>query len=606
MTATEGGPALQGAGAAAPARGPGGAHVTARSRARARRLRTVLGAAKVEAWLLVRSVLVLAGLLAGGLLIWLFIQPVQPLWWDAAWEIGEGQLVLAMTVLVAAQLAAGRARRDAMADLYASFPATAGTRTLAHLAGLAGAAPASLLLTGAAVAVVQARGAIGAPSIAVLAGGLLLVIAAGAAGTAIGTRFPHPLAGVLGALALFLLSAQSHLFSGGAIWLLPWEIHEDELGQMPGPLAGYPPAGAHAAELAGIAAAAGIVALAATVSSARARGGLATAGILAVAVICLAGAAQLRPIPTADLNHLIAEVADPASVQRCTTVSQVRYCLYPGFGPRLPSLEAPVNGVLAHLPARPGKPLTIRQVVSMDFADPSLTDPSLTHGHPKRQVAQWNAQLQKAPGNAATASAIYLPVGSWPAAGAQLADAHFDMALATAEWAVHLAPAISSGSLNSSVFLPCVPLGQAREAIAIWLAILATHPPAGELQDGLGTSGGFAEVRNTFVPTWVYPGSDVGGYLLPTGAGPQTTAAGYLLAHAMTSLPQQKVSRILNSAWATWMNWHTTDAQLAAALGIPMPSVPLPPFLRPGFKPRPGMTIAPGPGNGPQNPVCTT
>jgi hypothetical protein len=67
-----------------------------------------------------------------------------------------------------------------MTDLYASFPATAGTRTLAHLAGLVGAAPASLLLIGAAVTVVQVLGPIGAPGITVLAAGLLLVIAAGA------------------------------------------------------------------------------------------------------------------------------------------------------------------------------------------------------------------------------------------------------------------------------------------------------------------------------------------------------------------------------------------------------------------------------------------
>src|ERR1700691_781160 len=198
MTATGGGPVLHGASAADPA-GGGGSVVSGR---RPLRRRTVLGLARAEASLLVRSPLVLAGLLAGGAVVWLFIRPTEPLWWRADWEIGGGQLVLGMAVLAAAQLAAGRPRRDAMAALYASFPATAGTRTVAHLASLAGAAPASLLLIGAAAAAVQARGAIGTPSITVLAGGLLLVIAAGATGVAIGTRFPHPLAGVLGALVL--------------------------------------------------------------------------------------------------------------------------------------------------------------------------------------------------------------------------------------------------------------------------------------------------------------------------------------------------------------------------------------------------------------------
>jgi hypothetical protein len=585
MTTTGGGPVLHSAGAAVPA-GGGGSGVSVR---RAPRLRTVLGLAQVEASLLVRSVLVLAGLLAGALVIWLFIRPTEPLWWRADWEIGGGQLVLGMAVLVAAQLAVGRPRRDAMAGLYASFPATAGTRTLAHLIGLAGAAPASLLLLGAAAAVVQLRGAIGAPSIMVLAGGLLLVIAAGAAGIAIGARFAHPLAGVLGALALFMTAATTHLASGAGIWLLPSSIVQNQLGGLPGPLAGYPPAGAHAAELAGLAVLAGIVALALTVRGGRARGGLAAAGILAVAVTCFAGAVELRPLSTAELNHLVTEIADPASVQHCTAASQVRYCLYPGFGRDLPSLEAPVNGVLTHLPARPGQPLTVRQVVSLD-----ITDPSLTHGHQERQISRWNAQVQNAPGHAPTVSAIYLPVGSWPAVGGQLADAQLDVALATAEWAVRIPPAIVDGQ-------PCVPLNQAREAIAIWLAILATHPPAGELQAGLGalaTGRGFqaVEVRNTMVPTWNYPGATVG----PTPAGPQLTAVGYLLAKAMTSLPERKVSQVLASAWATWLNERTTDAQLAAALGIRMPTVSLPPSVTSGLQPPPGNQPAL------QNQVCAT
>jgi hypothetical protein len=214
--------------------------------------------------------------------------------------------------------------------------------------------------------------------------------------------------------------------------------------------------------------------------------------------------------------------------------------------------------------------------------------------------------MQRAPGNAATASAIYLPVGAWPAAGGQLADAHFAVALAAADWAVRLPPQ-AAGTPDGPVFLPCVPLDQAREAIAIWLAILATRPPAGELQDGLGgleAGQGFqgVEVRNTMIPTWTSPGAGA-NYVTP-GVVPQTTAAGYLLASAMTSLPEQKVAHVLNSGWAAWLNWHTTDARLAAALGIGMPTVPVPPA--PPRTSEPGVPIVPpGPGSGPQSPVCT-
>jgi hypothetical protein len=549
------------------------------------RLRTVLSLGRVEASLLLRSALVLTGLLAAGVTTWILLGPEEPTWWNVAWQIGFGQLVLAMAVLVAAHLAAGRARRNAMADLYASFPATASARTLGHLAGLAGAVPASLVLIGAAAVVVQLRGAIGTPSITVLAGGMLLVIAAGAAGIAIATRFPHPLAGVLTALALLFISGNSHTASGGGIWLLPWEWTQDELRWLPGPLAGYPPAGAHVLELAGVAVLAVAAALAATVGRVRARGALATAGVLAVAVICLAGVVQLRPIPTAELNHLVAEATDPAVGHRCTTTNQVRYCLYPGFGPLLPALQAPVNAVLAHLPARPAHALTVSQVVSL-----STPDTTLMNGHSERQVSRWEALLEQAPTSAA---AVYLPVGSWPAAGGQLADAHFDVALATAEWAVHL-PLATPGATAG---MQCVPVDQAREAIAIWLAILTTHPPAGELQAGLAGQG-FDTVKGISAPAfiWNYPGA--GSYL--ASLGPQTTAAGYLLANAMSRLPQQKVAQVLTDAWARWLNWHTADAQLAAALGIPMPSVPALP------KPRPGEKVTQAPNNGPQNPVCTS
>lgn len=585
MTATDGAPALSGADAPGPAGHRALADRTSPSRAA--QLRMALALARAEAWLLARSLLVLAGLLAGGAVVWLVIGAAgkEPLWWNAGWRIGAGQLVIAMAVLVAAQLAAGRARRNAMADLYASFPATASTRIVAHLAGLAGAVPASLLLIGAATAVVQARDPIGAPGIAVLTGGVLLVIAAGAAGVAVGARFPHPLAGVLGALVLLISSGQSHLPWAAGVWLYPWESFSDQLSGLPGPVAGYPPATAHAVELAGLTVLAGVVALVVAVSRARARGWLAAAGIVALAVTCFAGSVQVRPIPATELNHLVGEVADPASAQHCTTVNQVRYCFYPGFGSLLASVDAPVNAVLARLPARPAQPLTVRQVVLL-----SLPDPTLTHGHPNREVSQWIARVQRAPGNVSItpATAIYLPVGNWPATGGQLADAHFDLALATAQWAVGLPG--TSGSLSSGGGMPCVPVNQAREAVAIWLAILATHPPAGELQDGLGTGTTTPAVvaGNTAIRGWDYPGV-AGGYVTPPGGGPRTTAAGYLLASAMMSLPQHKVSHILSDEWARWLNWRTTDTKLAAALGLRMPSV----------------SSLPAPPNGPQAPLCT-
>jgi hypothetical protein len=365
-------------------------------------------------------------------------------------------------------------------------------------------------------------------------------------------------------MVLLFSCLTSHLTSGPAIWLVPWEMEADQLASLPGPLAGYPPSGAHAAELAGIAILAGILALAVTIRGARARGGLAAAGIVAVAAICVAGVLQARPIPTADLNHLVAEVADPASVQHCTTDGQVRLCLYPAFSSLLPSLEAPAGGVLAHLPAQPAEPLTIRQVTSV-----SLPDSTLTHGHSNQQVSQWDAAAQQEPGNVSAAPASSVYVTAWPPAGQQ-AGPGFSLALATADWALGL-PGASGTSGGPGGLQGCVPVGQARDAVAIWLAIIATHSSASALQGGLeGIQGAY--VGSTFVRTWSYPG---GGYVVPPN-GPQDTAAGYLLASEMASEPQQKVSDVLAGAWSRWLNWRTTDAQLAAALGIPIPSLSTP------------------------------
>jgi hypothetical protein len=431
--------------------------------------------------------------------------------------------------------------------------------------------------TGGAIAVITARGAIGTPDAAVLAGGPLLVIVAGAAGIAVGRRFPHPLAGVLGAIVLFILCFQSYHLPGALFWLFPWTT-PDQLGWLPGPLTGYPPGGAHMVELAGIGVVAATAALASTAGRTWHRTVQVITAVTAVVAIGVSGAAQLRPIPTDTLNRLVSAAADPASVQHCTTAVQVRYCVYPGFDTQLPALQAPVSAVLARLPIRPARVLTVAQAVSL-----ALDDPPLTHGHTTQQLTRWTAQLRAAPATSVPASAIQVTVGQ-PAAD-------FALAMSTAEWALNLPRTNSSDDPGSA----CVPLDQAREAIAVWLATTATHTSAANLLAGQNLNGGprtlVVFAQTTPLIAWTYPGEY--GNSVPS-PGPQTTAAGYLLAQAMTHLPVGKVTSVLGAAWPTWLNWHTTDAQLVAALGIPMPTVPTP-HLPPAAEPE-----------APRNPVCTS
>jgi hypothetical protein len=550
------------------------------------RTRTVVSLARIEAMQLVRNVLVLGGLLASGVVVWLFVHHVQPLWWNSGWQVGYGQTILSLTVLIAAQLATARSRRDGLAELYRSFPSSTGRRTLAHLIGVAGAVPASLVLIGAATTVFELHHVIGTPNLAVLVGGVLLVLAAGAIGVAIGVRFAHPLAGVLGAFVWFVPFSQSNRFNSAGEWLFPW-VKPPQLDSLPGPLAGYPPAAAHAFELAAIVAFAGLVALAMSAAVRRQRLGLIAGAVAAIAAIVVAGGLQLQPISTTDLDRAVTQVTNTGSAQHCTTTNGVRYCLFPGFASMLPSLKGPVNGVLARVPAKGARTLTISQASGLSVVD----DATLTHGQPRQQVDSWQRQLRNAPVNLPSSAAVYVTLGSWPAKGQQ-ADAQFDLALGAAEWAVDL-PTNTGDQTQGPQNAQCVPLNQAREAIAIWLAGQATKLPSTRFVSHGPEVVSFVR-GSVSVVDWSYPG-EADDYL--ASLGPQTTAAGYLLAQAMTNLPAEHVRSVLAADWDRWISGHATDTQLAAALGIAMPTVPSVPV---------GATVTPGPGAPPPQPVCTS
>ncbi len=534
-------------------------------------VRTVLGVARIEATLLVRNLLVLAGLAAAVVLAWQLLPHAQPLWWNAAWQLGYFQMLLSAVVLIAAHLAVTRARRDGLHELYASFPASAGTRTLGHLVSLAGVVPASVVLVAAVVAL-RLRDAIGSPAVAPLVAGVALVIAAGAIGVALGTRFAHPLAGLLAAFVWVVPFSQSNRYSGAETWLFPW-VNPDQLGDLPAPVAGFPPAAWHAAWLAAIAALAGVVALAATARQRAHRIGTAVVGALAVAAVCVAGVVQLQPVGTGALNRLVRSIADPDSVQQCNTVDSVRYCAYPHFGGEVRAWQQAVGGVLTLVPQRPAHPLTVRQMTTI-----TLSGTALGQGHSTQQLARWNARLRAALSSRAASSTIYLAVGSWPS-GAKVATAQFEVAFGTAEWAVGL-PASPGPSR-----LPCVALDQAREAIAAWLAITATHAATPDLDRRRVPA---ALIGDTAVPTWDQPGK-VSSYT--TTPSPTITAAGYLLAKEMAALPVAGVRGMLAARWNTWLDPHTTQAQLAAALGVPVPKPPTLPPVPAGNRP-------------PENPVC--
>jgi hypothetical protein len=558
--------------------------------------RAMVGAARIEAGLMMRNVLILSGLLAGGLAVWeiAVVHHSQLLWWNSAWEIGYGQMVLSVTAIVAAHLATTRAGRDGLADLYASFPTTERTRTLGHLLGLLGVIVPSLVLIGVMTALFEVRGILGSPQLWVLGAGVLLVVAGGAVGVAIGRWLPHPMAGIVGAFAWFLLPGESNQFNSAVVWLFPWA--NVQLTTLPGPLAGYPPATAHAAELAGIALFAGVVALIAR-GSRRERTSMpwprrvtvGIAGLLSVAAILGAGVAQFRPVPAADLSRAVNQVANP-DAQRCDLVqagpNAARYCVFPAFTRLVSDLEGVVGAVLTRVPGGRTQPLLIAQTNQLD-----LGDKTLAYGQSRSDIATWARELATARANRPSTTALYVDLASWPAAGHQ-ADARFALAVGAAEWSVGL----PTGSGTRPQDQPCTSVNQARESVAIWLADQATHsnPQPGP---AITSANGFIPIvaGGRSLVGWTYPGLHA-NYL--SSPGPQPTAVGYLMATAMNRLPAQRVARVLAQQWTTWTNPRTTDSQLAAALGISMPSVPT------GITTRRGRTIMPPPGLIPDLQIC--
>jgi hypothetical protein len=288
-------------------------------------------------------------------------------------------------------------------------------------------------------------------------------------------------------------------------------------------------------------------------------------------------------------SRAVNQVAHP-DAQRCELVtagsSAARYCVFPAFIPLVPDLEGVVGGVLSRVPDGRTQPLLIAQTSQLN-----IDDRTLTHGQSRSDIAAWAREFATAPANRPATTALYLDLAAWPAHGHQ-ATARFASPWVQPSGAVGLPTNSGTGPRDQ----PCASVDQAREAIAIWLADQATHtnPQPGQ---AITLANGYVPltVDGESLVGWNYPG-EYGPYL--SSPGPQTTAAGNLSATAMSQLPVQHVTQVLAQRWTTWTDPRTTDSQLAAALGITMPTVPT------GITTRRGRTIMPPPGSMPNQQVC--
>ncbi|MGD0985302.1 MAG: hypothetical protein ABSA65_16045 [Acidimicrobiales bacterium] len=548
-----------------------------------------------EAKRLARNPTVLAGLLGAVAVVVVQHRDSVPRWWVADVQLGTALLFVGVATLLAAHLAASRVRRDNMAALYESYPASQSVRTASQLFALIAPLALSAVLVALSAIWFVAEGVVGEPRAFVLIGALALVALLGVFGVLLGSWAPAGWIGILAAALVGLVEvvfagpsyAPAHLASAWS-WWLPWS-QPDVLPSLPGPVSGVPPAGAHLVELIGLAAVLGVVALLAGRPPRRRL-------IAAVLVACLAGGAAgwsgwegYRPAPVATLDRLVASVIHPAAVERCANRGGATYCAYPEYLPWVVRWDIPVGGVLAHLPRPRARVLVVRQVANSDFlCSPALTGAGVCTGAAPtssraRQVERLNGllagfqdRLATDPHLVAGSSDPPVYVGLGWASGAALGPYQLNLALATSYWAVGLpTTSVAVPRQPGLQDLSCLPVAQAREAVAVWLATTST-PGAGQLlrseaNDALligltpyGSSKHLVVTDVVGLSSSDIPMSDF-----------VTTRTATLLGLAMARLPPGRVELVLGANWAHWLDWRTSDATLATALGLDLPAAPV-------------------------------
>lgn len=261
---------------------------------------------------------------------------------------------LAGAVFLAAHLGATRSYRHGTDELYEGTVTTSGQRTAGHLLSVLWAAGLSLVLVGAAVLYLVALHAVGRPDPLELLTGPSLVVLGGALGIALARWWRAALAGPVGVVALAALeiflvwqtqAGRSENNPNPLRWLAPW-VPIAPSGDPPRELV-IRPSGWHLAFILSLAVVAGGIAL--LRAGIRPTRVAATAGALALLVV--AGSAQVR-VPTAAQRRALADyLVHPDRYQVCETRLGVQYCAYRAYAGWIDRWAAAVTPVIERVPA---------------------------------------------------------------------------------------------------------------------------------------------------------------------------------------------------------------------------------------------------------------
>lgn len=435
-------------------------------------------------------------------------------------------------IVIALHRATTRPGRDGTSELYAACPVSMTTRT-AGLLGVAWLPVATVVAFLPALYVALLMGAaLHGPLVADNTGDLVGAVVLGCGGVALGVALGRwarvGLAPLVAVVAVGFV-ATSLNGVGGRGWNPLVGLSTAPSIEGPSPVFADRPVWSHVAWIAGL------TAIVATVAIARDRRDRRVAVLLTATVLAsiVAGVVATRPMPAGSAERIANHVAFPERAQQCAPLSnQASVCLFDLHQDLLDDIVADVAPVAAALPTSVGA-ITLRQVYGSDLTElpPEVRD-ELPHPVPARP-----------PGEVALPS---LDDVLHPVVGAR-----YDLAFSAVGLPTSAGPDL----------MPIVAAGQARGALAIWLAsrglegddLEAATTSAEPASPHAYQRGSLELVGECSVPSVVWSAQDLEA------------------ARAIASLPGADVERVISSDWSRWVDPQTRTDELLAALDLPSP-----------------------------------
>lgn len=369
--------------------------------------------------------------------------------------------------ILAANLAALRARRHGTVELYATTPVTPATVTAAHLLTAVAATLVGAVLVGGAVAAELALSQpIGRLDPAEVVIGVLIVGGAVVAGVAVARWLPWFVFGFGAVITVTVLEGVLGSSQTGTLRFFAFVAPTTSVGH---PFLDSRPSVWHAVFVAAM-----TVLLAGVALARHGRGRAAVSVVVAGAVVASgAGWAQSRPMGDRDARARASFLAGDGDAYRCEEVAGVRYCAFRGDAEPIAEWAAVVGSVVERLPEDAPRPELVEQrpptVIGNDDCGPSE--------YPETLLAPVRDRIE--PSRIWPADDDLHPTMAWPerfACGGR-ADGGLFLAVQAGAAAVGLPPALAWGEKR------CRADGQARSQLALWLGAQSSPVAAGALGD---------------------------------------------------------------------------------------------------------------------------